>query len=313
MGMDELEDAKGGQRQHEPSEPEPPTPPSEEEDKSARVDAAKAFFRAMYAGEEPPASFGQQPQAQQPDASTKTACRKCEGLELSLKESEQKQAEAETLYKRMAADFENYRRRMEREKEESISLGVKKAAEAMMPALDDLGRAMQFLSPDSPSDKLIDSFKIVGNRINQSMESVGLKKIIAIGEQFDPKYHEPVQQIETTEHVDGAVMNELRPGYILGDRVVRPSLVNVASNPNGSVITPAAPAEGAAVPAQDAPGEQVDVEVVDSLPEQLSQYENVDPSELEHTVATLSADIPKKVAESEDSTRIYDLEGTPEP
>lgn len=301
MGMDELEDAKDGQgQQNRPSEPES-SPPSEEEEKAARVDAAKAFFRAMYAGEEPPSSFGQQPAAQ-PDASTKTACRNCESLEFSIKEAEQKTNEAETLYKRMAADFENYRRRMEREREESVSLGVKKAAEAMMPALDDLGRAMQFLSPDSPSDKVIDSFKLVANRILQCMESVGLKKINAIGQPFDPKFHEPVQQIETTEYPDGAIMQELRPGYILNDRVVRPSLVNVASNSSGSVT----PTSSASESLPDVQLEQPGVEAASA---------GVNPSDLEHTVVA-SSDIPSDIdrpdSSEAESGKVYDLEETPD-
>lgn len=249
--MDELEDAssEGENSQSQPAQ----TPPAEEEDRGARVDAAKAFFRAMYAGEEPPASFGQ-PQQEAQQQSTQTACRNCESMEFSLKEAEQKALEAETLYKRMAADFDNYRRRMERERDESVSLGVKKAAEALVPALDDLDRAMMYLNADTPADKLLESFKLVGNRILQCMEQVGLKPIKAVGEQFDPKFHEPVQQIETTEHPDGAVVNELRKGYMLHDKVVRPTLVNVASNSSG-VVEPAA---SAPAPAAEAPAPAVE-------------------------------------------------------
>jgi molecular chaperone GrpE len=307
MGIDELEDAKDGEPdKSQPSEPES-SPPSDEEDKSARVDAAKAFFRAMYAGEEPPASFGSQSQQQAPAdaAATSTACRKCEGLEYSLKEAEQKTSEAETLYKRMAADFDNYRRRMEREREESVALGVKKAAEALLPAIDDLGRAMQFLSPDTPSDKVIESFKLVGNRIMQCMEQVGLKKINALGEQFDPKYHEPVQQVETTEYPDGAVMQELRPGYVMHDRVVRPSLVNVASNASGVVTGPQS---------ESAPEPPV------SQPENIeTKYDEAatNSSELEHTVIA-SVNSPEfqnaeNAIEAEDpSGKVYDLGDTGE-
>jgi molecular chaperone GrpE len=260
MGMDELEDAKSGEGEsNATSQPSGP-PASEEEERNQRVDAAKAFFRAMYAGEEPPASFGQPQEGKgSSDTSTSTACRNCEAMEFQLKEAEAKTAEAETLYKRMAADFDNYRRRMERQSEEAVSLGVKKAAEALVPALDDLDRAMMYLNPDLPADKVIESFKLVGNRILACMEAIGLKPIQAVGEVFDPKFHEPVQQIETTEHADGVVMSELRRGWSLHDRVVRPALVNVASNSTG-VVTPAAgaaaeeapPAEATAAPAENA-------------------------------------------------------------
>jgi molecular chaperone GrpE len=247
MGMDDNEDAKGA-GEGETAQPNAGgSPAAEEEDKSQRVYAAKAFFRAMYAGEEPPASFGQPQESGKQEggaSATSTACRNCEAMEFSLKESEAKTAEAETLYKRMAADFENYRRRMERQSEEAVSLGVKKAAESLIPALDDLDRAMQYLNPDLPSEKVIESFKLVSNRILQCMDQIGVKPIEAVGSLFDPKYHEPVQQIETTEHADGEVISELRRGYMLHDKVVRPSLVNVASNSTG-VVTPAAGAAAA--------------------------------------------------------------------
>lgn len=249
MGMDELEDAKGAtEGEAKPSQAAPaPAAASEDEDRAARVDAAKAFFRAMYAGEEPPANTNFAP-AQQQDTATQTACRNCEALDFALKEAEAKANENEQLYKRMAADFENYRRRIEREREESVGLGVRKAAEAMLPALDDLDRAMAYLTGDTPVDKLLESIQLVSKRIMQCMEQVGLKRIDAVGEMFDPKFHEPVQQVETTEYPDGVVMQELRRGYTLGDKVVRPSLVNVASNSSG-VVQPRA--EGAAASEED--------------------------------------------------------------
>jgi molecular chaperone GrpE len=231
MGNEENDDAKnpaGGENQASTAD----SPPVEEE-RGARVDAAKAFFRAMYAGEEPPekaAGFGQSGGV---ETATQTACRNCEAQQGAARDAEAKAAESDQLYKRMAADFENYRRRMDRERDEMLALGVKKAAEAIMPALDDLDRAMQYLNPDTPTDKLLESVKLVGTRILQCMEQIGLKPIDAVGQLFDPKYHEPVQQVETTEHPDGVVMQELRRGYTMGDRVVRPALVNVASNSTG--------------------------------------------------------------------------------
>jgi molecular chaperone GrpE len=294
MGMDELEDAKDGEgEQNAASEPNAP-PASEEEERNQRVDAAKAFFRAMYAGEEPPASFGQPQEGKgQSDTSTSTACRNCEAMEFQLKESEAKTAEAETLYKRMAADFDNYRRRMERQSEEAVSLGVKKAAEALVPALDDLDRAMMYLNPELPAEKVIESFKLVGNRILSCMEAIGLKPIQAVGEVFDPKFHEPVQQIETTEFADGVVMSELRRGWSLHDRVVRPALVNVASNATG-VVT----GDAGATP-QDAPQAEAPAGSTDPGPS-AEAIEQAQPAS-----EGLDAPPPAEAAEAE---KVYDLE-----
>src|SRR3954466_8393739 len=121
MGTDELEDDKSADEGNQkPSPGATPSEPEQEGERGARVDAAKAFFRAMYAGEEAPATtsgFGQQ--GAPPETSTTTACRSCEGMEHTIRELKVKTNEAEQLYKRMAADFDNYRRRMERDQQEA--------------------------------------------------------------------------------------------------------------------------------------------------------------------------------------------------
>lgn len=333
MGMDDNEDAKGeGEGTSTPATP----PANEEEERNSRVDAAKAFFRAMYAGEEPPASFGQPQEQPKAESSTQTACRNCESMEFSLKEAEAKMNEAETLYKRMAADFENYRRRMERQSEEAVSLGVKKAAEALVPALDDLDRAMIYLNPNLPAEKVIESFKLVGNRILSCMESIGLKPIVAVGELFDPKFHEPVQQIETQEFADGVVMSELRRGYMLHDRVVRPALVNVASNATGVVVPKAeadassasggAEATGASEPAanaanataaSDAASLETEAPPVEAAPEPPPPAEVSAPGtsaeEIEQSMPSSERQPDVSVIDGEESeAKVYDLGDVPD-
>jgi molecular chaperone GrpE len=192
---------------------------SSSEEKESRFDAAKAIFRSMATGQS----------TEDTDLEDST-CQNCKQLEVLLKESQEKREEAESLYKRMAADFDNYRKRVEKERQEYLSFGIQKAAEAMLPALDDLDRALATLQTQVSPEKVIEGIELVSSRILKSMEEVGIKPILSVGEPFNPKYHEPVQQIETTEFPDGAVMQELRRGYMLNDRVVRPALVNVALN-----------------------------------------------------------------------------------
>lgn len=259
-----------------------------EEDKGSRMDAAKAFFRAMYAGEEPPQA---EPKAQ---ASSAGDSRRVAELEHQVKEAENRATEAENLYKRMAADFENFRRRMEREKEEFTNVGVRKAAEAIIPALDDLDRALMYLSADTPADKLIESFQLVAGRINQCLEQAGLKRLQTKGGVlFDPRYHEPVQQIETEEHPDQTIMHELRGGYILGDKVIRPALVNVALN-NSVPITPMPELNENKSTAESVAAEKA-VE-----PKAVATAE---PEEKEETQAKEA----KSSAQPDDGSRVYDL------
>ncbi len=198
---------------------------SDVEEKESRMDAAKAFFRSMYAGDEPVVGDNA------PSGETMaTESRRVKELEHEIKELEQRAIDAENLYKRMAADFDNFRRRIEREREDFTNAGVRKAAVAIIPVLDDLDRAMLYLSPDTPTEKVIESFQLVANRVIHCLDQAGLKRLSTKGVLFDPHFHEPVQHIETTDAPDGTIVHELRAGYVLGDRVIRPALVNVALN-----------------------------------------------------------------------------------
>lgn len=232
---------------------------AENEDKTSRMDAAKAFFRSMYAGAD-----GDE------DSSSDNSSdnRRVQELEQALKDAEQKTVEAEGLYKRMAADFDNFRRRVERERDEYASHGVRKAAESILPALDDLDRALSYLKPDTPAAKLIESFELVSSRLFSCLEQVGLKRIDTRAVLFDPYFHEPVQQIETTEHPDGTVVNELRAGYALGEKVIRPALVNVASNNTPEPVIEAEPIQEAIAPVE---GSSVEEALVEGPPEKHSE------------------------------------------
>lgn len=240
MGTDNLDedrDQAGGSSGSEQGQ----SSASDSEEKGSRMDAAKAFFRAMYAGEEPPPGPGPSGSAQTAteQAPSEASGRRVQELEAQVRDLEQRSSDAEGLYKRLMADFDNFRRRTEREREELQGVGARKVMETFIPALDDLERAMLYLTPDTPAEKIIESFQLVQSRMFTCLEQAGLKRMVAKGSMFDPRYHEPVQQIETSEHPDGSVVSELRTGYLLGDKVVRPALVNVAANSSGYIDIPA--------------------------------------------------------------------------
>jgi len=227
-------------------------------DSSSRMDSAKAFFRAIYAGDEVEAEkYGMQVETTNNQAAGVGSCVNCDQLAADFEQAQAKTAEIEGLYKRMAADFDNYRKRIEREREDLVDIGVQKAVEALLPALDDLDRAQANLSNTSELANVIESLKLISARFAKSLEQLGIKPLEPIGQPFDPRLHEPVQKITTTEVPDGAVVHDLRRGYALGDKVIRPTLVNVAtadaaeqSGENGSEekendSQPDAPAESA--------------------------------------------------------------------
>lgn len=173
-------------------------------------------------------------------------------MEQQLTEAQAKANENENLYKRMAADFENYRRRLDREREEFAAIGTQKGIEALLPALDDLDRARQTLKSSLDPKAFMESLNLVYNRFHRCLEGLGIKPLEVMGEPFDPRMHEPVQEIQTNHHPDGVVMHELRKGYSYKEKVLRPSLVNVSSNPSGVVEAPPEPVESQA--AAEEPG-----------------------------------------------------------
>lgn len=195
----------------------------------SRMNDAKAFFRALNAGAESNPSEIDMKTAES-GIHAATACPSCEQLAHEVQQLSQKLSETDTHYKRMAADFENYRRRADRDKQELETMGVKKMVESLLPALDDIDRAQMSLNESMPAEKILESLKVVFNSLGRCLDQAGIKPMEPVGQPFDPRLHEPVQQMETTEFPDGYVMQELRRGYVLGDKVVRPALVNVASN-----------------------------------------------------------------------------------
>ncbi len=184
-----------------------------------RRESLKAYYRDMNTR-----------QQEQNTPVQQEACLNCESLTAQLNAAEQKVKDLDSQYRRLAADFENYRKRIDREREDFIGFGVQRVVEALLPALDDMDRAMNNLSVETDPEKLLESLRLVYDRITCCLEQVGVKTLKAEGEHFDPRFHQPVQQILTTEFPDGSVIHELRKGYTLLDKVIRPALVNVASN-----------------------------------------------------------------------------------
>lgn len=240
--MDETEEKKATTEETKPSHKDgsatnqdDDTAESAEKGDASRMDRAKAWMRALHAGDDMEVVDGDQAVNLRQMESQGISSTQAELLETELLQAQQKAQEAEALYKRMAADFENFRRRTDREREEFQAAGVKKMAEAIFPALDDMDRALTSLNADSDPEKLMEGLNIICTRIMGCLEQAGIKPLESIGQEFDPRFHEPVQQIETTEFPDGVVMQELRRGYQLNDVVLRPSLVNVASNESQAV------------------------------------------------------------------------------
>lgn len=154
-------------------------------------------------------------------------------------------------WRRTAAEFSNYRKRVEREREEASRFANALLLTRLLPILDDLERAMATLPPGLGRFSWVEGVSLIQRKLEFTLEGEGLKRIEATGKPFDPTRHEAVIREETEAYPDGQVMADLQHGYELHGHVLRPSLVKVAV---AATVAPAeAPAEPVA-PATEAEG-----------------------------------------------------------
>lgn len=132
-------------------------------------------------------------------------------------------------YIRLAADFDNYRKRQAQERENLIKFGTENALKSLLEVLDNFERGQKALENVEDCEKVKESFNLVHKQVYDALTKLGLEEIKAIGEEFDPNFHEAVMQTPTSEHPEHTIINELQKGYKLGDKVLRPTLVNVAT------------------------------------------------------------------------------------
>lgn len=162
----------------------------------------------------------------------KTLEQKIKGLEEKLKESEKYQE----LHIKKIADFDNYRKRAERERSRIIKLASEDLLLEILPVVDNFERALA--TPAENLSALHDGIKLILKQLETILNKAGLKKITAAGEKFDPVYHHAMGVVEKNEGVDDIVVEEVLPGYTLFEKVIRPSMVKVSKQLKKKDIEP---------------------------------------------------------------------------
>ncbi len=132
-------------------------------------------------------------------------------------------------YLRLAADFDNYRKRQAHEREELLKYGAENALKKMIEVLDNFERGEKALENVEDCQTVKDSFNLVHKQVLDVLSKLGLEPIDTEGKEFDPNYHDAVMQTPTSEHPEHTIINELQKGYKMGEKVLRPALVNVAT------------------------------------------------------------------------------------
>ena len=147
-----------------------------------------------------------------------------------IAELESEVAETKDKYLRLAADFENFKKRTRQEQLETIQHASAELINRLLPVLDDLQNVLEH-KPAGINPSWVKGLQLSVRKLEDALGTHGLQPIEAVGARFDPKMHEAVGHEESAEHPEDTVVSELRRGYRIRDRVVRPALVKVSRRP----------------------------------------------------------------------------------
>lgn len=155
-------------------------------------------------------------------------------------EEQTKQLDAiKAQYLRNSADFENFRKRSQKEKEELAEKAKQETLSELLPAIDNFERARLQIKPNNDGEMAIHkSYQGVYKQLVDGLKKLGVSPMRPEGQSFDPNYHEAVFQEETDDHPEGTVIEQLQRGYLLGERVLRHAMVKVATAKTEASTTP---------------------------------------------------------------------------
>ena len=141
----------------------------------------------------------------------------------------QKVEDLEDRVKRQMAEFDNFRKRTEKEKTAMFETGAKSVIEKILPVVDNFERGLATIPEEEKGSGFADGMQMIYKQLMTELDNLGVKPIEAVGQEFNPDYHNAVMQVESEEYESGIVAQELQKGYMYRDSVVRHSMVAVVS------------------------------------------------------------------------------------
>ena len=193
---------------------------------------------------DPEEKIPEQESPKEPDA------RAADGADEALAKAKQQAEQYLDSWKRCQADFSNLKRRTDQEKLEMGKYANAQLIMSLLPVLDDFNRAFSNMSPETAGSDWAKGFKLIQNKLNDILQVNSLCRTEAVGQEFDPNLHEAMVHCPGKE---GIVVQELRCGYKIGDKVIRPSQVMVGK---GEEEPPKPPADAKAEPKQGKKSQQ---------------------------------------------------------
>ncbi len=149
-------------------------------------------------------------------------------LEERLKEREEELNQMKDRYLRLYAEFENYKRRVQKDKEELVKYALEPFVKDLLNVVDNLERALEHAENEDAVAALREGVELTLKEFRKILNKYEVREIEALGKPFDPFYHDAMSQIEREDVEDKTVVEEYRKGYMLKDKVIRPSLVGVS-------------------------------------------------------------------------------------
>lgn len=145
-----------------------------------------------------------------------------------IKKLEAEKQELTNTMLRRQADFENFKKRVEKERSQERHRGVESVVEQLVSVLDAFDRALSG-NHDPAFAEYRKGFELIRGQIWNTLSKNGLQRIDSVGKEFDPNLHHAIEKVETADHAEGVVVDELAPGYLFHGRVLRPAMVRVAT------------------------------------------------------------------------------------
>lgn len=137
--------------------------------------------------------------------------------------------ELEDKLKRQMAEFDNFRKRTEKEKTQMFETGAKSVIEKILPVVDNFERGLAAIPEEEKGNAFADGMNMIYKQLMTELDSIGVKPIEAVGQEFNPDFHNAVMQVESEEFESGVIAQELQKGYMYRETVVRHSMVSVTS------------------------------------------------------------------------------------
>ncbi len=129
---------------------------------------------------------------------------------------------------RTAADFDNFRKRARREQDDASRRGRETTVKDLLPIFDNLERAAAHAESGADAKAVSDGIRMVTKQFVDTLDRMGIKRVVTVGQPFDPSRHEAIQHLESKDHPAGTVVAEVQAGYAIGDYLVRPAMVVVS-------------------------------------------------------------------------------------